>query len=115
MGVPARTGAAMTDLFTPTPVAETTLVGLALTLPECCPRCSGHSAVVGAGRGPHAAAILCLCGRHLGWMSREGFSFLSETVRRFGRPTSSIQIRRTRGASSTSSDADARRSQPASK
>jgi hypothetical protein len=90
------------------------LVGLAITLPECCPRCSGHIAVVGAGRGPHAA-ILCLCGRHLGWMSREAFSFLTEAVRRFGRPTTPIQIRRNRGTSSTSSDADARRSPPASK
>jgi hypothetical protein len=88
------------------------LVGLAITLPEHCPRCSGHAAVVGAGRRPHVAAILCLCGRHLGWMSHEAFSFLSETVRRFGRPTTPIQIRRTRGASSASSDAGARCSPP---
>jgi hypothetical protein len=91
---------AQIDMSSAAPAADDNLVGLAITLPECCPRCSGHSAVVGAGRGPHAAAILCLCGRHLGWMSREAFSFFNETVRRFGRPTTPIQIRRNRGASS---------------
>jgi hypothetical protein len=101
-------------MFAPTPADETTLVGLAVALPEQCPRCNGHTAVVGARRGPHAAALLCLCGRHLGWMSHEAFSFLRETVRRFGRPTTPIQIRRTCGASSTSSGADARRHSPAS-
>jgi hypothetical protein len=108
----------MTDLFAGTAHASPpaySLIGLAITLPEHCPRCNGHNAVVGAGRGPHKGSIVCLCGRHLGWMSHEAFGFVSETVRRFGRPTAPIQIRRNRGASSTSSDADARRSSPASK
>jgi hypothetical protein len=93
---------------------DATLVGLAITLPEHCPRCRGHDAVIGTARGPHKASIMCCCGRHLGWMSHEAFGFLSATAHRFGRPTSPISIRRTRGASPASSDADARRSQPAS-
>jgi len=103
------------DLYGAAPVDDTTLVGLAISLPEPCPRCSGRAAVIGAGRGPHRASLLCVCGRHLGWMSHEAFQFLSETVRQFGTPTSPISIRRTRGVSPASSDADAPRSQPASK
>jgi len=99
----------------PEPSTDNTLVGLAITLLERCPRCNGHDAVIGAGRGPHKASIMCACGRHLGWMSHEAFKFLSATARQFGRPTSPISIRRFRGASSTSSDADARCPSPASK
>lgn len=91
------------------------MIGVAITLPEHCPRCNGQRATIGTGRGPHKASIMCLCGRHLGWMSHEAFEFVSETVRRFGKPTSPITIRRTCGASSTSSDADVSRSQSASK
>jgi hypothetical protein len=107
--------AAQIDMFSAEPSTDNTLVGLAITLPDACSRCSGHDAVIGAGRWLHKASLMCCCGRHLGWMSHEAFGFLSATARRFGRPTSPISIRRSRGASSTSSDADARRSQPASK
>jgi hypothetical protein len=91
------------------------LFGLAITMPEPCSRCHGTRATVGTGRGPHTASLMCARGRHLGWMSREAFDFLTATVSRFGRPTTPILIRRARGASSASSDADARCPQPASK
>jgi hypothetical protein len=104
------------DMFAAAPAGgDANLVGLAITLPEHCPRCRGHDAVIGIARGPHKASIICACGRHLGWMSHEALGFLSATAHRFGRPTSPISIRRTRGASPVSSDADARRSQLASR
>jgi hypothetical protein len=65
------------DMFPASPVADDGLVGLAITLPEACPRCSGHDAVIGAGRGPHKASIMCVCGRHLGWMSITTFNFIN--------------------------------------
>jgi hypothetical protein len=70
------------------------LVGLAITLPESCPRCGGHDAWIGAGRGPHKAAIMCVCGRHLGWMSVPTFNFINATVQQFGRPTEPILVNR---------------------
>jgi len=87
------------------------LIGLAVRMPTPCPRCRGTHASVGAARGPHAASLMCVCGRHLGWASHETFAFLDATVRRFGRPTSPIEIRRKRDASFTSSDADVQRHQ----
>jgi hypothetical protein len=82
------------DLFRAPPHDETTLIGLAIRLPEACPRCSGHDAVIGAGRGPHKASIMCACGRHLGWMSVPAFNFIAETVRQFGRPSAPICVKR---------------------
>jgi hypothetical protein len=70
------------------------LVGLAITLLEQCPRCNGHDAVIGAGHGPHKASIMCVCGRHLGWMSEATFTFIAETVRQFGRPSEPISVTR---------------------
>jgi len=87
------------------------LIGLAVRMPKPCPRCRGTHANLGAGRGPHVGSLMCACGRHLGWVSHETYAFLSATVRRFGRPTSPIQIRRRCDASSASSDVDARRHQ----
>jgi hypothetical protein len=85
---------AQLDIFGTAPVDETTLVGLAITLPERCPRCSGHDAVIGTGRGPHKASIMCVCSRRLGWMSVATFNFIAETVRQFGRPSEPISVNR---------------------
>ena len=85
---------AQLEMFGAVPVDDASLVGLAIRLPEPCPRCSGHDAVIGAGRGPHKASIMCVCGRHLGWMSIATFNFISETVRRFGRPSEPICVTR---------------------
>jgi hypothetical protein len=96
----AQTASVQLDMFPATgePTAEPTtthdLVGLAITLPEQCPRCGGHDAWIGAGRGPHKASVLCVCGRHLGWMSIATFNFIAETVRQFGRPSEPISVNR---------------------
>lgn len=76
------------------PNTDANLIGLAITMPEPCLRCSGHDAVIGAGRGPHKASIMCVCGGHLGWMSVPTFNFIAETARKFGRPSEPISITR---------------------
>jgi hypothetical protein len=87
---------AQLDRFGATPSADGGLVGLAIRLPEQCSRCSGRDAVIGAGRGPHKAAIMCVCGRHLGRMSMLTFNFIAETIRQFGRPSEPICVSRQR-------------------
>ena len=86
------------DMFAAEPNTEPStnsdLVGLAITLPHPCPRCSGHDAVIGTGRGPHKVSIMCVCGRHLGWISVPTFNFIAETVRQFGRPSEPISVNR---------------------
>ena len=82
------------DMFGAEPSVDDSLVGLAITLPEQCPRCRGHDAVIGAGRGPHKASIMCVCGRHLGWLSITTFNFIAETVRQFDRPSEPISVNR---------------------
>ena len=76
------------------PSAGNELVGLAITLPEQCPRCRGNDAVIGAGRGPHKASIICACGHHRGWMSVAAFNFITATIQQFGRPTEPICVNR---------------------
>jgi hypothetical protein len=91
----------MTDLFDATDAAPTPtegLVGIAVILPDTCPRCDGRSATTGASRGPHNPALLCACGRHRGWMSATAFNFIADSVRRFGRPTKPILVTRNRAA-----------------
>jgi len=83
---------ALIDMFGVPPLDDTTLVGLAITLPEQCPRCNGPDAVIGAGRVPHNASVMCVCGRHLGWLSVPTFNFIAETVRQFGRPSEPISV-----------------------
>jgi hypothetical protein len=85
---------AQCDMLPAEPTTNSNLVGLAITLPERCPRCSTHHAVIGAGRGPHRASIMCVCGCHLGWMSLPTFDFIAEIVRQVGRPSEPICVNR---------------------
>ena len=85
---------AQLDMFGAEPSADDSLVGLAITLPEPCPQCGGHAYVIGTGRGPHKASVLCVCGRHNGWLSVPTFNFIAETVCQFGRPSEPISVTR---------------------
>jgi hypothetical protein len=84
------------------PTTTHDLVGLAITLPEQCSRCGSHDAWIGAGRGPHRASVLCVCGRHLGWLSIATFNFINATVQQFGRPTEPICVNRQRATADVS-------------
>ena len=81
------------DLFGNPPPHSKALIGVCVTAPVRCPRCHSTAAVIGAGKGPHCAALMCVCGRHCGWISTASLNFISETVRRFGRPTDPIVMR----------------------
>jgi hypothetical protein len=72
----------------------TNLAGLFVSLPEPCPCCRSHDAVIGAGHGPYKVAIRCICGQPRGRMSDATFHFLTEIVRCFGRPTETICVTR---------------------
>ena len=67
------------------------IVGLRVRLDRHVDRllaCHDNIAIVGEGRGPHAAQLRCIqCNRHRGWLSHATFNFLSETVRLFGVPS----------------------------
>jgi hypothetical protein len=85
--------AAQLDLFAEKLAPDATLVGWSVRMPAPCPHCYGVAATIGAGRGPHSASLRCGCGRHLGWMSAETFTFITAIVRQFGRPTEPIVVR----------------------
>jgi hypothetical protein len=58
------------DLFTP-PTSVDPLLGLAVTLPNTCSNCAALVAIIGPGKPPHSASLLCRsCGLHRGWVSR---------------------------------------------
>jgi hypothetical protein len=92
------------DLFKET-TAPGVLLGLPVHLADTC-RCGETLASIEAGHGPHHAGLRCACGRHRGWVSGVTHTFLTETVKRFGRPTEPIRIRvhETRMAASAGAD-----------
>jgi hypothetical protein len=51
-------------------------------------------ATVDHGRAHHCAGLRCCrCGRHRGWLPREGFQFLTDLTQRFGAPAGPIILR----------------------
>src|SRR5262249_43460265 len=69
-------GQAMTD----------TPFGLSLTMATPCRHCNGTSAIIGAGKGPHAASIVCACKRFVAWMPKARLDFICEAIRVWGWP-----------------------------
>jgi hypothetical protein len=85
---------AQMDMFGST-VPSTSLIGLTVILPRACRACGESMAVVGSSKGPHSAALFCVsCNKHVAWMGREAFDFVSAVVDRFGRPEDAIVVRR---------------------
>ena len=70
------------------------LHGLSAQLSDTC-QCGSHDAVIGEGKGSHRAAFFCSrCEGHRGWMANEAHAFIAEVVKKFGKPTKPIKIRR---------------------
>jgi hypothetical protein len=84
------------NLFDTAPSAETSdlLLGIEVKLPDKCPSCERTVALIEPGRGPHKAALRCVCGRHRGWVSSVSFAFVQKIVETFGRPETLIAIHR---------------------
>jgi hypothetical protein len=68
------------------------VLGLLVRLPHPC-GCGSTLFEIAAGRGGHAAGLMCKCGRYRGSISSESYKFLSAVVRLFGCPTAPIEIR----------------------
>jgi hypothetical protein len=86
----------LTDLFDTAPPAEPSdlLIGLEVKLPDKCPSCERHVALIGPGVAMHKAALRCVCGRHRGWVSNVSYAFLQKIISTFGRPGTPIAIQR---------------------
>ena len=70
------------------------LHGLSAQLSDPC-QCGWCAVVIGEGKGPHRAALFCSrCEGHRGWMANEAHSFIAKVVKKFGKPTKPIKIRR---------------------
>jgi hypothetical protein len=68
--------------------------GLSVQMPSVC-HCDAVLAVIGPGKGPHAAALHCAkCDVHRGWVSHSTHQFLIKLIDKCGRPTEPIVIRR---------------------
>lgn len=77
-----------------TPISADPLSGFAVKLPDTCGKCTALVAIVGPGKPPHAASLLCRsCGHHRGWISRANYTFLREITNTFGAPTEPIVFR----------------------
>ena len=84
---------AQLDLFDTATVADP-LTGLAAKLPETCGKCGHLVALVGPGKPPHRASLLCRsCGLHRGWISRATYTVLNEVISKFSVPTEPIVFR----------------------
>ena len=70
------------------------LFGIAVKLPDTCSKCGGLVGIVGPGKPPHCASVLCRsCGLHRGWISRANYTFLTEIINKFGAPIEPIVFR----------------------
>lgn len=79
------------------PLPRDRMHGLLVRTPRPCRRCSSELAVIGPGKGPHAASLTCAeCETHRGWLSHEFHRFITEIVNESGRPTEPIVLLRGR-------------------
>jgi hypothetical protein len=77
---------------------STSLVGLHAVMPDGCPVCGAHHAVLGSSKATHAACFRCAqCDRHRGWASAAFTGFVESIIDQFGRPTAPILVRRSSG------------------
>ena len=83
------------DLFGFEPPAEpSNIAGLRVAMPTPCLNCTRNVATIAPGKGPHKASLRCTaCMRFRGWVSVETFNFISDLVRRLGRPVEPIVVR----------------------
>jgi hypothetical protein len=81
------------DLFGTAAPADP-LLGLAVKLPNTCGKCADLVAIIGPGKPPHCASLLCRsCGLHRGWILRVNYKFLNEIINKFGVPSEPIVFR----------------------
>jgi hypothetical protein len=80
MEVLSRAQCAVNDLFPEPAALPDPLLGRVVTL-EAQHRCGSTTATIAAGRGPHAASLICTgCQKHRQWISRGSYTEISEFV-----------------------------------
>jgi hypothetical protein len=81
------------SLFPQAATAKSTgIIGLVIEMPTAC-ACGATAATVGSSAGPHAASLICECGRFAGWLPRRAAEFIASTIDTFGQPTKPIALR----------------------
>jgi hypothetical protein len=71
-----------------------TLSEITAKLPDTCSKCGDLTAIIGPGKPPHCASLLCQsCGLCRGWISRANYTFLKEIINKFGAPREPIVFR----------------------
>jgi hypothetical protein len=82
------------DLFSAPGSNVNLLLDLKIVMPGTCPKCRCGVAIIGPGKGPHAASLTCAgCRRHRGWLAKPEADFIREIIRAVGRPTTPIVLR----------------------
>jgi hypothetical protein len=85
---------AQLDLFG-APTSGDPLLGLAVS--KTCRKCGDLVAILGPGKGPHSASLLCRsCGLHHSWVSRANYTLAKELTTKFGPPREPIVFPRRR-------------------
>jgi hypothetical protein len=75
--------------------SSTSLIGIRITMPDGCPVCDSHQAVLGSSKAMHAACFRCeQCDRHRGWASAAFSGLVQGIIDQFGRPVEPITVRR---------------------
>jgi hypothetical protein len=81
---------ALLHLFNP----PSPLVGVPVVRSVSCPKCRSFTAVIGTGKPPHIASLICaVCHRFVPWLPKTEHDFIASTVNEFGRPTEPIVLR----------------------
>jgi hypothetical protein len=76
------------------PGPDNPVLGLNVVMPVACPKCRNRLAIVGPGKGPHAASLICARCRHArGWLAKQEADFINNIISTFGRPTAPVVLR----------------------
>jgi hypothetical protein len=76
------------------PGPDNPVLGLKVVMPVACPKCRNRLAIIGPGKGPHAASLTCARCRHArGWLAKQEADFINNIISTFGRPTAPIVLR----------------------
>jgi hypothetical protein len=80
------------DMFGSAVAPSTSILDLAVEMPDACDTCGSRLAVTQSSRGPHFGRYTCAsCRAHRRWMSAATYRYLTTIVARFGRPHEPIR------------------------
>jgi hypothetical protein len=81
------------DMFGGAVAPSTSILDLAVEMPDACDTCGSRLAVTQSSRGPHFGHYICAgCRAHRRWMSAATYRYRTTIVARFGRPHEPIRI-----------------------